>query len=190
MLSAGREAFRVLPPFRGSSRRRPVPGAPARMRDTQSCARWPALATTCDAGSLGPAARRVARPSSRPLGGRMGPGLPSTASPLGRPPGQPGRMACSRWPIQVFTMSIWSFTIPILAFTIVRDGCSRSTDLSVHHASKSPWELTPTPTRGGRGGELSLASTPADKITGVQGTISPANRGHPNRRRGDFWSRR
>ena len=57
---------------------------------------------------------------------------PQCRDPLRHPPGQSGRMACSRrpdhlftMPIQVFTMPIWLFTIPIPVFTMVRSSCSR-----------------------------------------------------------------
>ena len=62
----------------------------------------------------------------------MGAWTPQCRVSLGHPPGQLGRMACSRWPdhlftmpIQVFTMPIWLFTIPIPVFTMFRNGRSR-----------------------------------------------------------------
>ena len=63
---------------------------------------------------------------------------PQRRCPLRHPPRFPGRVACSRSPIylftipiQVFTMPIWPFTIPIRVFTMLRGGRSRWTDLGV-----------------------------------------------------------
>ena len=38
---------------------------------------------------------------------------PQCRDPLRHPPGQPGRMACSRRPDHLFTMPIQVFTMPI-----------------------------------------------------------------------------
>ena len=57
---------------------------------------------------------------------------PQCRDPLRHPPGQSGRMACSRRPDHLFTMPIQVFTMPIWLFTMERSERPRWSDPAVN----------------------------------------------------------
>src|SRR5207245_395228 len=150
---------RARPPGPGARRSTRCPGRPAAPPPPGGGS---APESTSAAGSRESAAWIVARSPSRPFrswsGRRAG---PSSVAADGRPPpGGQGRLFTIT-DLRVHHADLGVHDGPILLFTLRRSGCSRWTDLGVHHGPKpAVWSRAMAEAEGDRHGPTAKWDAP------------------------------